>query len=43
MMERGGTVRAMVVDNRRKSELQKQVREHVEAGAAVFTDELLSV
>ncbi len=42
MMERGGNVRAMVVDGRRKKELQKNVREHVEAGAAIFTDELLS-
>jgi transposase-like protein len=30
------------VDNRRKKELQKQVREHVEAGAAIFSDELKS-
>jgi len=42
MMERGGKVRAMVVENRRRAELQKQVREHVEAGAAIFTDELPS-
>jgi transposase-like protein len=42
MMERGGKVRAMVVDNRRKKEIQKQVREHVEAGAAIFSDELKS-
>ncbi len=42
MMERGGNVRAMVVDNRRKAELQKQVREHVEAGSAIFSDELQS-
>jgi transposase-like protein len=42
MVERDGNVRAMVVDNRCKSELQKQVREHVEAGAAIFTDELKS-
>jgi transposase-like protein len=42
MMERGGNVRAFVVDNRRKRELQNQIREHVEAGAAIFTDELLS-
>ena len=42
MLERGGNVRAMVVDNRRKKELQKQVREHVEAGAAIFSDELKS-
>jgi len=42
MMERGGNVRAFVVDNRKKKELQKQVRDHVEAGSAIFTDELLS-
>jgi transposase-like protein len=42
LLERGGSVRAMVVENRRRSELQKQVREHVEAGAAIFTDELPS-
>jgi transposase-like protein len=42
MMERGGNVRAFVVDSRRKPELQKHVREHVEAGAAIFTDELKS-
>lgn len=42
MLERGGEVRAMVVDNRRKSELQKQVREHVRVGATLFTDELKS-
>ncbi len=29
-------------NNRRKNELQKQVREHVEAGSAIFTDELKS-
>jgi transposase-like protein len=42
MLERGGNVRAMVVDTRKKKELQKQVREHVEAGTAIFTDELKS-
>jgi transposase-like protein len=42
MLERGGNVRAVVVDSRRKKELQRNVREHVEAGAAIFTDELLS-
>jgi transposase-like protein len=42
MMERGGSVRAFVVDNRRKHELQQQVREHVEAGSAIFSDELKS-
>jgi transposase-like protein len=42
IMERGGDMRTVVVDSRRKSELQKQVREHVEAGSAIFSDELLS-
>jgi transposase-like protein len=42
MVERGGDVRAFVVDNRRKKELQKQVRQHVDAGAAIFSDELKS-
>ncbi len=42
MMERGGEVRAMVVDNRRKQELQKQIHQHVEVGAAIFSDELKS-
>jgi hypothetical protein len=42
MMERGGHVRAFVVDGQGKAELQKQVCEHVEAGAAIFGDELQS-
>jgi len=42
LLERGGNVRAMVVENRRRSELQKQVREHVEAGAVIYSDELKS-
>jgi transposase-like protein len=42
MIERGGNVRAMVVDNRRKNTVQGQVRENVEAGAAIFSDELKS-
>jgi transposase-like protein len=42
MVERGGKVRTMVVGSRRKSELQKEVRNHVEAGAAIFSDELKS-
>src|SRR5437879_6884117 len=42
MMERGGKVRAFVVDDRRKAGLQRQVREHVEAGAAIYSDELKS-
>ena len=42
MVERGGKVRTMVVGNRRRSELQKNIREHVEAGSAIFSDELKS-
>jgi hypothetical protein len=42
MMKRGGNVRAFVVDSRRRSELQKQVHEHIEAGTAIFSDELQS-
>jgi transposase-like protein len=40
IMARGGNVRA--IDNRKKKTVQNQVREHVEAGAAVFSDELKS-
>jgi transposase-like protein len=42
ILERGGKVRATVVPSRRKSVLQEQVREHVTAGAALYTDALLS-
>jgi hypothetical protein len=42
MIERGGNIRAFVVDGRRKKELQEQVRDHVEAGAGIFTGELKS-
>jgi transposase-like protein len=42
MLERGGNVRAMVVNSRKRKELQKQVREHIEAGSAIFSDELKS-
>jgi transposase-like protein len=42
MLERAGKVRAGVVDTRRKKELQAAVRAHVEAGAAIFSDELKS-
>jgi len=41
-LERGGKVRTNVVPNRRKRALQEEVRKHVEAGAALYTDELLS-
>jgi transposase-like protein len=42
MKERGGDVRIMHVEKRTKRELQGAIREHVEAGAAIFSDELLS-
>jgi transposase-like protein len=42
MVERGGEVRTTVVGNRRKHALQSTVRQHVEAGSAIFSDELLS-
>lgn len=42
MVERGGRVRATAVETTRKRDLQKHIRESVEAGAAIFSDELLS-
>ena len=42
IMERGGKLRTIVVPNRRRSALQAEVRKHVEAGAALYTDALLS-
>jgi transposase-like protein len=42
ILERGGKVRAQVVPNRKKPVLQGEVRRHVEAGTALYTDALLS-
>jgi transposase-like protein len=42
ILQRGGKVRAAVVPNRKKSALQAEVRKHVEAGSALYTDYLLS-
>jgi transposase-like protein len=42
MVERGGKVVVDHVETRRKKELQSAIRERVEAGAAIFSDELLS-
>jgi transposase-like protein len=42
IVERGGKVRTIVIPNRRKKALQSEVRNHVEAGAALYTDALLS-
>lgn len=42
VLERGGEVRTSVVPNRKKKALQAEVRKHVEAGSALYTDALLS-
>ena len=42
MLERGGRVKTTVVPNRKKTALQAEVKKHVEAGAALYTDALLS-
>ena len=42
ILERGGEVRTVVVANRTKHALQAEVKKHVEAGAALYTDALLS-
>jgi len=42
ILERGGDVRTIVVSNRKKTALQAEVRKHVEAGSALYTDALLS-
>jgi transposase-like protein len=42
LLERGGQVRAIVVPNRKRTALQAEVRKHVEAGAALYTDALPS-
>jgi transposase-like protein len=42
ILERGGKVRATVVQTRKKHELQEQVRKHVTAGAALYSDALKS-
>ena len=41
VLERGGEVRCKLVKTRRKPELQKLVRDNVEAGSNVYTDALL--
>jgi transposase-like protein len=42
ILERGGEVRTAVVGNRKKHALQSQIRAHVKAGSAIYTDALLS-
>ena len=42
ILERGGEVRTVVVENRKKKALQGEVKKHVEAGSALYSDELQS-
>jgi transposase-like protein len=42
ILERGGEVRTTVISDRRKKTLHAEVHKHVEAGSALYTDELLS-
>ena len=42
ILERGGQVRTTVIENRKKKTLHAEVTKHVEAGSALYTDELLS-
>jgi transposase-like protein len=42
ILERGGEVRAAVVGNRKKHALQTNIRAHVKAGSAIYTDALMS-
>ncbi|MBZ5572047.1 MAG: IS1595 family transposase [Acidobacteriia bacterium] len=42
ILERGGKVRTSVLPNRKRHAIQSEVRKHVEAGTALYTDALLS-
>ncbi len=42
ILERGGTVRTQVISSRKKKELHSEVKKHVEAGSALYTDALMS-
>ncbi len=42
VLERGGKVRAAVLLNRKKKAVQAEVKKHVRAGSALYTDALLS-
>jgi len=42
ILQRGGEVRTKVISSRKKKELQAEVKKHVEAGAALYTDALMS-
>src|SRR5258708_9427445 len=42
ILERGGEVRASVIPTRRKHIVQAEIRRHVRAGSAIYTDALMS-
>lgn len=42
IMERGGKVRTVVIPNRKKHAIHSEVKKHVAAGSALYTDFLLS-
>jgi hypothetical protein len=42
ILERGGKLRTTVIENRKKKTLQAEVHAQVEAGSALYSDELLS-
>ena len=42
LLERSGKVRTQVISSRKKKELHAEVKKHVEAGAALYTDALMS-
>ncbi len=42
ILERGGKVHATVIPTRRKHVVQAEIRRHVKAGSAIYTDALLS-
>lgn len=42
MVERGGKVKTKVVESRKRDSLQPEIRKHVEAGSALYSDALLS-
>jgi transposase-like protein len=42
ILERGSEVRTIVLEDRKKRTLQAEVRKHVEAGAALYSDDLKS-
>jgi len=41
MLERGGRVRAVALQDRQKETVQPIIKKHVQAGAALYTDEML--